>query len=211
MKTYDCPQLSDEWWALRRGRPTASEFHRVLTPAQGRPSAAQAGYIAELIEQQQDRWEPPVMSERFATPAMMHGRDCEHEARLAYEFETGTAVRRVGFVTTDDGRFGCSPDGLADGGGLELKCPEVKAHALYLMAGGLPDEYKCQVHGCLVVTGLPYWDFMSYCRGFDPLLVRVEPDEFTRKLKAELDVFFGKYLAALAKLRVKAREDMLCS
>ena len=45
MKRFDCEQGSPEWFALRRGVPTASEFHRIITPvqAQAQPPKDEAG------------------------------------------------------------------------------------------------------------------------------------------------------------------------
>ena len=47
------------------------------------------------------------------------------------------------------------------------------------MDGGLPDEYKAQVHGGLVVCERQWCDFVSYCPGIKPLVIRVERDDFT--------------------------------
>jgi hypothetical protein len=214
MRVHNCVQMSCEWWELRRGVPTASEFHRVVMPASGKPSTSAAKYIAQLIADEYDLI-PAVLTERPNNPAMRHGNECEPEARAWYAFETGHEVRQVGFVTTDDGRLGCSPDGIiveapeCDGliltngylGGLELKCPQPKAHEAYLRKGRLPTEYRCQVHGQLVVTGLPWVDFVSYCPETDPLLVRVEPDEFTELLRKELASFVRRHKEARDAIR----------
>ena len=208
MKFFDVVGYSTEWWELRRGVPTASEFGRVLSPAKAEPSRGAEGYIRQLVEELSPAWLPPVVTERPATPAMRHGVECEPEARAFYSLLTGNAVSNGGFVATDDGRFGCSPDGLVvavdcpgspNVGCLELKCVQPGTQAAYLLYDDLPREHKCQVHGQLIVTGLPWVDFLSYCPGMDPLLVRVCPDDFTKKLKTELDVFYGRLCAAREK------------
>jgi hypothetical protein len=202
MKMFDMPQGSQEWWAIRRGIPTASEFDKIITPAKCQVSAQARNYICKLIADLAALY-PPENVESWTNHAMRHGIDCEPEARRWYEFDRGVQVAQVGFCITDDGRFGCSPDGLVgEDGLLELKCPQLHTHADYLLDGGLPTEYKCQVHGQLVVTGRKWVDFLSYSPGLDPLLIRVEPDEFTAKLASALEVFWQQYQEALQKLGV---------
>jgi hypothetical protein len=204
MKIIECTQYSPEWWEARCGIPTASQFDRIITAAKAEPSKQMDGYIAELIADKASLT-PPFFTERGGhTAEMRNGIDCEPEARRFYEADRGLDVRLAGFIATDDARFGCSPDGLVvDGageivGGLELKCPMLKTQAGYLLKGGLPDDYKAQVHGQLLVTGLPWVDFLSYSPGLPALLVRVEPNDFTKKLASALEVFWEKYQQALA-------------
>ena len=147
---------------------------------------------------------------------MEAGRLCEPEARAYYAFSRGVKVQEVGFVLSECGRMGCSPDGLVnaragsvvyDGaeryaiwtaeGGLELKCPLQKTQEEYLKTPGeLPLKYKPQVHGQLIVTGLPWIDFLSYADGCDPLLVHVTPDAYTTQLRTAMDEFLKMYADA---------------
>lgn len=202
MRIIPCIQRSPEWWEARRGVPTASGFDRILTSVTARPSAGQEGYIAELISDTICQ-NPNFFTERPGnTEAMRNGESCEPDARRFYEVERNVEVQEVGFIMDDQGRFGCSPDGLvpADHGGLELKVPLAKTQVEYLLEGTLPIAYKQQCHGCLIVTGAKYWDFLSYHPGLSPLLLRVEPDDYTEALRAELENFWVKYQAAKAKL-----------
>jgi hypothetical protein len=201
-QVFLCEQKSAEWWDLRRGVPTASAFDRILTPTKAQPSAAQDAYIAELISERSEFVPPFVVRDGgFLTDEMAEGIRREPEARSWYAMQTDGDVRQVGFVLSACGRWGCSPDSLVgEDGGLELKNPAPATHVQYLLAGGLPVEYKCQVHGQLIVTGRKFFDFVSYCPGFAPLLVRVEPDAFTEKLRAELERFDAKYRAALERV-----------
>jgi hypothetical protein len=208
VKLYtDVVQRSPAWWDLRRGRPTASEFHRILTPAKEEyGTAGVKSYIHELCSQTFASWAPPVMTETPNNPAMRHGERTEPEARRYFEMETGYSVATVGFVTTDDERFGCSPDGLLNFGGafspagLELKCPQPHTQVKYLLAGVLPREYKMQVHGSMAITGADHWHFLSYAPCMDPLLLRVERSDLTDRLAAALDRFWEQYTEALATL-----------
>jgi len=205
-----CLQGSDEWWEARRGLPTASDFSKIMSPSKRKASASQEPYIAQLIQ------DIKCLNPKYFTnqggpvnAATEYGRATEAKARRFFEHEMGerisreVAVRQVGFCKTDDGRFGCSPDGLIDPEeGLELKCPLRKTHLVYLMKGELPLEYLCQVHGCLIVTGRKRWHFMSYCEGEEPLLLTVEPDDFTMALRTHLELFSVKFEAAKKKFNV---------
>jgi hypothetical protein len=200
MKRYDFDQYSMSWWNIRRGVPTASMFGKIITPAKGELSKQADDYIHQLIA---DRYDPEYgVVEDYVSAAMRNGTVMEPEARRYYEFDRDCAVEQVGFCMDDAGRFGCSPDGLVgDGGGLELKSPLAKTQIAYLIADELPAQYAPQVHGSLVVTGRKWWDFMSYVPGFPPLLIRVEPDEYTDKVRKALDDFWPRYQAALEQVR----------
>jgi len=203
VKTVDCLQYSTEWWEARRGVPTSSQFSRIITPKTSKPSASAEGYIHELIADRL-RFDPPVMTDRPMNAAMRHGVECEPDARNWYAFEGNRDVRLVGLCLTDDGRFGASPDGMVgDDGLLEIKCPQPSTHVGYLLGGTLPDEYRCQVHGQLIITGRSWVDFLSYCPGFDPFLIRVTPDEFTDKLRDALESFWDRYNAAWQEFCVR--------
>ncbi len=211
MIIHDVPQLSDSWWELRQGVPTASEFHRIITAKDGLPSKSQEAYATELAKDLQCQ-NPPYFS-NGGKPVNVHmnrGRNLEDEAIAALSLLRKIHTRKVGFVTTDDGRFGCSPDSLfetQDGkwlGGIEVKCPSVDKHEANVKRGTLPMTYKAQCHGGLVVTGLPSWIFIEYCPDSKTptLMIEVKPDDFTEKLKAELDRFWELYQSVKAKLGV---------
>lgn len=167
-------------------------------------SAQAEGYIDELIGDLAG-FDPPWLSESRTKPPTKqtaYGLEMEAEARRFYAMTRKAKPYCVGVCITDDGRFCASPDALVDPDGcVEIKCPERKTHVGYLRHGRLPDEYKCQVHGQLVVTGRAWVDFLSYVPGgLPPLLIRVEPDEFTGKLAAALDEFWTLYQATRARV-----------
>ncbi len=199
MRIVDCEQGTEEWFAVKRGVPSASEYGEIITPARGDYSKSSAKYIARLI----DDIVRPGRQIRFSGNAHTErGHALEPEARQFYEFERDCSVRQVGFVLTDCGRFGCSPDALADSGGAEIKSPDGPTHVQWTLEGGLPDEHKAQVHGNIIVTSAKWWDFLSYCPGYEPILIRVFPDDFTEKLRSHLERFHNEYTAALSKFGI---------
>lgn len=195
MIEFTCEQGSPQWLELHRGVPTASNFDKIMTPKTHKLSASVLPFAYDLIGQ---LYRPGPMSEAdvYESDDMKRGRELEAQARRAYQLVKDVSVRQVGFVKDDDNRFGCSPDGLVGSdGGLEIKCPRLAKHAAYLHAGTVPDDYLCQVHGSLIVTGRRWWDFMSYAHGLPPLIVRVEPNDFTLALRKALHLFWTQYAA----------------
>ena len=198
MKIYkDIKQGTDEWAALRKGRPTASRFSEIIT-ATGLPSKSVAPYIRELIAEcfcpDFSAWAGNVYTDR--------GAAMEPEAREAFAKHTGLTVEQVGFIIQEDGPAGCSPDSLIrnDGAivaGLEIKSPTPKAHVGYVLDGVLPSEYKQQVHGSMAITGLSTWHFWSYFPGMKPLHLIVRRDEYTDKVQQALAAFVLTYKRAM--------------
>lgn len=205
MRIVTASQRTPEWLQAKKGIPSASNFDRILTAKTGKPSAQADEYINELIaESLTDML--PERAEFIGTRAMQYGAETEAEACRWFSMQMNADVQQVGFCLSDCGRWGCSPDGLlGDDAGLELKCPLGKTQVRYLQDAVLPAEYKPQVHGALIVTGRSHWYFCSYCIGLPALLVRVEPDQYTDRLRAALVEFSERYQAALAKIRAMAQ------
>ncbi len=166
-------QGSPEWLASRLGRPSASNFGRLVTGS-GKPSSSAESYVNEMIAERLTGRSKPF----YTNEHMERGNALEPEAREAYEFITDFEVVETGFILHDSQEFGCSPDGLvAEQGGLEIKCPSDSVHVSYLRAGKVPSKYYQQVQGCLWITGREWWDFMSYHPEMPHLLVRAHRNE----------------------------------
>jgi len=194
----DVVQQSEEWFRVRKGRPTASQAERILTPT-GKESSQWEKYAIELIAETIRPDELPAFAGNAHTD---RGNELEPEARETFAdllcfANHGLELTEVGFVTRADGIVGCSPDALVYKGetpvaGVELKCPMAKTHAGYILDGELPATYRPQVHFSMAVTGLP-WYFMSYCPGMVPHLVKVPPDAYTRQMAQAIDRFLIYY------------------
>lgn len=191
-------QRSEGWFKAKAGVPSASNFSKIITPT-GKPSKQAKDYLLQLVgEKLLGRVE-----EGYTSFAMQQGIDREDEARSFYELRKCVDVREVGLVFKDEKRDrSCSPDGLLGDGGLEIKCPMLKTHVKYLLDGKLPNEYFCQVHGSMYITGSEWWDFMSYYPGLKPLIITVERDyDFTNKLHGELEKFTKDLDKTIKKLK----------
>ncbi len=214
MIIHNCLQNSEEWQAIRRGRPSASRFKDIITAAKGELSKSCTDYMHELIGE----CFVPDWVEFAGNKFTDRGTELEPEARMHYAAMTGVEVTQVGFVTRKDEVVGASPDGLiakpgidveADAvydaagriingldlfrHGVEIKCLSPKKHVSCIAAGVLPDDFRQQVHGSMAVTGLNSWDFFSYFPGLAPFLITVRRDDYTEKLSASLDAFLIEY------------------
>jgi hypothetical protein len=199
VRIVKCEQRTREWFTFRLGIPTASEFDNIVTPLfKARTGAGVETYLAKKAA---ERWlkKPLTM---FSGGAMEQGSIKEDEAIPWYELTTGRKIKEIGFVTTDDGRIGCSPDGMFDDGtGIEVKCPEIHTHVRYLLAGEVPSDYVTQVQGAMLVTGATCWKFLSYCRGLPPLMLDVpRDDKGIEAMQSAIDAFNLRLDAAFNRL-----------
>jgi hypothetical protein len=197
MKVIDgIEQGSLDWYLLRAGKVTASEMDRLVTPL-GKIRTGD-GPKTYLMEKLAERWiGGPLPSKEAAQGVwdLQQGHFLEEYARPAFTIETGLVSRRAAFVETDDGRAGCSPDGLiGDNSGLELKCPHIEKHLRYLLDGKLPADYVAQVQGSMYVTGFDHWYFASFRRNLPMFILRVEKDdEFQESLGDAMDSFLTDF------------------
>lgn len=198
MIIVDCDQGSEAWYQARLGVPTSSEFSKIITPAKGGYSTQAVAYMHKLIAEALTGKE----ATGFMSDWMERGKEMEEEARLWYELTQGVEVQRVGFIYRDERKdTGCSPDGLLESKGLEIKCVAPGTMVTYLLNGDIPREYVPQVQGSMWVTGLPEWDFLAYHPDFDPMLIPVKRDnDYISKMEMHIAKFNKERAEKLEKL-----------
>ena len=186
MIIHNIEQKSEAWHELRVGRITSTRFKQLMA---GESTQTYKDLITNLAcEILTNRQEEGYFSED-----MLRGVELEPVARMLYEEIFEVQVKEIGFITPDeDNKYaewvGISPDGMLDEGMIEIKCPKAKTHLEYIEANKLPSEYRHQVQGQLYVTGAKFCDFMSYCEGMKPFIIRVYPDhELFKEFEARLD------------------------
>lgn len=193
MIILDFDQRSGEWVQARLGVPSASNFHRILTPG-GKPSGQKEAYLWELIGERMSG----IPKDSYVSQAMKRGIETEESARLAYEIVKGVEVQQVGFCFfNEDRKFGSSPDGLVNlNGGIEIKFAEPHVFAKRVHeerhGGWNITEFKPQVQGNLLVTSRQWWDLVTFNPSCDPpiLIKRMHRDsEYLAALSVELREF----------------------
>lgn len=175
MKIHEGTQGSLEWLQLRASTITASEFDNLVTPKwEIRKGEMPKSYLNRKLA---ELWTGQPIDDGFSSFATDQGNLQEEESRDWLQFQFGAEIHRPAFITTDDGRCGCSPDGVLGEEGIELKNPRLPNQVKYLLGGVLPDEYSHQCHFSLFVTGWKRWHFVSYSRRLPKLALKVERDE----------------------------------
>jgi hypothetical protein len=171
-------QRSDDWLKARLGKPTASQFHRLITPGGKRSTQADA-YAAELIAER--IFQAPMGKNIGGIPAVKYGRETEVYAAKKLEELLGEMIAPGGIAWPDERkRYGASPDGLVATGNMrelvEIKCPfEIPVHVRSLLYG-VDRDHWAQIQGQLLVTGYDAVHFYSYRSDCPPYHNRVERD-----------------------------------
>lgn len=199
MKVFQMAQGSDEWRAIRKARPTGSEFGRIITPAKGEPAAAADTYISELIAESLG-WRKSF----GGNPDTERGNRLEPSAIRWLKMREGIVSRNVGFCLSDCGRYGCSPDALTVAAGewpenipIEVKAPDDHTFIKWWIprdAQGnhvLPSDHKAQMHAEIHIAKAPYGIFCAYAEhpAIDPFWIKVMRDGFTEKIGPIIDAF----------------------
>jgi len=190
-------QRSEEWFAARLGKVTASKIVDVMARTKAGWGAGRANYMAQLISERLTG----EQQSSFSNAAMQWGTDTEPQARAAYTLITGRTVEEVGFVDHPVIEMsGASPDGLVgDSGLVEIKCPNTATHLETLITGAVPTKYRKQMLWQMACTGRAWCDFAS----FDPR-VPFEMQLFVQRVEldpadlAETEAAVREFLAETA-------------
>jgi putative phage-type endonuclease len=203
-------QRTDEWFAARLGKVTASRIADVCARTKTGWGASRKNYMADLVAERLTG----AKAEGFTNAAMQWGTDMEPEARVAYEFYRDASVAEIGFVPHPSiAETGASPDGLVGEDGLiEIKCPNTAQHLETLLGSSMPEKYFLQIQWQLACTGRQWCDFTSY----DPRLPetmrlfvdRVKRDDVAIKaIETDVISFLTELRDTVAKLRAKYEPD----
>ncbi|MBC8157935.1 MAG: YqaJ viral recombinase family protein [Alphaproteobacteria bacterium] len=189
-------QGTEEWFAARCGKVTASRVADVIAKTKSGWGASRANYMAQLIAERLTN----TVADSYTNAAMQWGSDTEPRARLVYELKTGALVEQVGFVDHPIiNNTGASPDGLVGTEGMtEIKCPNTATHIDTLLNEKVPGKYITQMQWQMACAERDWCDFVS----FDPRMPehlniwihRIERDE--EKI-AELENLVAEFLEEL--------------
>lgn len=202
-------QGTEEWFAARLGKITASRVSDVMARTRSGYAASRKNYMMELLCQRLTG----QREEGFTSAAMQRGIDLEPLARSAYEVATGNMVAEAGFVThPKHEQIGASPDGfVGDSGLVEIKCPNTAQHVACLQSGEPDKRYWWQMQCQMYCTDAKWCDFVSFDdRLPDELQVficRVERDEQAiSDMVDECLEFLGELEKLEADMRAKMQE-----
>jgi len=153
-------QGTDEWFAARIGKVTASRVADVIAKTKTGYSSSRDNYMAQLICERLTNQK----ADGFTNAAMQWGTETEPLARLSYEVSQNVLVDEVGFVPHPRILMaGASPDGLVgDNGLLEIKCPNTATHIDMLLSETVPGKYNTQMQFQMACTDREWCDFVSF-------------------------------------------------
>ena len=197
-------QRTDDWYAARLGKVTASSLHKVLAKTKTGYGADRGNYMTQLVLERVTG----AKADSYSNSAMQWGVEQEPFARAAYEATRGVMVDEVGFIphpTIKDA--GASPDGLVgDDGMVEIKCPESKtALECWLSENPVEAKYFAQMQWQMRCADRSWCDYVV----FDPrmpakaqlFIKRVERDDaWLEKAEAEVIKFLAEVDAKVAAL-----------
>ena len=181
MSSKELIQGSEEWFAVRRGKITASRLSDLMKKTKYGESTYKTRLRMELAI---ERLTGKSASPNFMNQAMHDGVEREPDARTLFEAITGKEVALCGsFDHPDVVNTSASPDGLLRGENavLEIKCPTHATHAKNLMSDKMPKNYEYQVQWQIACTESDYAYFASYHPDFPADLrlkyVKVDKDD----------------------------------
>lgn len=196
MKIITCAQRSQEWYERRLGIPTASEFHKIITPKTRKISEQAAGYAHILLAE----WLTGQQVENAQTEWMVRGTELEESAVAAYELCNDVQTEPAPFFMRDDEMVGCTPDRLVG----ERKILEIKSCLAHnqiqaLLNPKVDEKHRCQIQGQLWLTERDEVDLFSYHPIIPSATMTIARDEgFIKYLATALDAF----VETLLKCRV---------
>ncbi|MBE5529996.1 exonuclease [Laribacter hongkongensis] len=200
-------QRTEEWFAARLGKVTASCVADVMAKTRSGHAASRQNYMAELICQRLTG----MQETRFSNAAMQRGTDLEPHARARYIIETGEIVTETGLVDHPTiAGFGASPDGLVgDTGLIEIKCPNTWTHLETIKTGKPKREYLLQMQTQMACTGRQWCDFVSYDDRLPDdmqyFCTRIERDDaLIAEIESEVSAFLSELEAEIEYLKRKA-------
>ena len=196
-------QRSEDWFAIRLGKVTASRVADVIAKTKTGYSTSRENYIAQLVVERLTQ----TKAESYTNAAMQWGTDQEPFARAAYEAAQGVMVEEVGFVPHPTIEWaGASPDGLVgDDGLVEIKCPNTATMIEALLTGKVPTKYFTQMQFQIACTGTKFCDYVV----FDPrmpakaqlFVTRVNRDDaYIAEIEAEIVKFLAEVESQVQQL-----------
>ena len=173
---YDIEQRSPEWYAIRLGRLTGSDFHTFLGNSETKKN--------KLLQKACEKITGKAEDEHYVSSDMQRGIDLEDEAVFLYEMQTGNEVKKVGFIELDE-YVGCSPDGLVgEDGMIECKAPKDSVFVKQVIEDKIKPEYYTQIQYNLYVSGRKWCDYVAYNKNFELFIKRFKRDEaYIEKIK----------------------------
>ena len=179
---HNIEQNNDEWLDLRSGKVTGSAIGKIMSnfgKAFGEPAKKLAINLAV------ERVTGKRIESNYTNAHMERGHQEEPIARMLYEETYFVDVGNGGFY--DNGKTGCSPDGIVDNGLVEIKSVIPTVHYANIKRNSYDPTYKWQFFFNLQESGKDWIDFVSYCSCYPKhnnlYVYRIQKDDIQDELK----------------------------
>jgi putative phage-type endonuclease len=202
-------QRTDEWFQQRLGKVTASNLHKVLAKTKTGYGADRGNYMTQLVLER-------ITGNRadgYTSAAIQWGIEQEQFARAAYEAYRGVLVEEVGFIPHPTiAMAGASPDGLVDGGMVEIKCPESKTFLEVMLSNNpVESKYFAQMQWQMRCADRPWCDYVVFDPRFPPkaqlFIARVNRDDrWIEEAETEVKKFLAEVEEKVQALKQKIGE-----
>ena len=202
-------QRTDEWFQQRLGKVTASNLHKVLAKTKTGYGADRGHYMTQLVLER-------ITGNRadgYTSAAIQWGIEQEQFARAAYEAYRGVLVEEVGFIPHPTiAMAGASPDGLVEGGMVEIKCPESKTFLEVILSNNpVESKYFAQMQWQMRCADRPWCDYVVFDPRFPPkaqlFIVRVNRDDrWIEEAETEVKKFLAEVDEKVQALKQKIGE-----
>ena len=162
-------QRSEEWFAARLGKFTASRFGDLMTNSRKKDEVLGATSVSYIYEKAAEI----LTGERkeIFGAALDWGTENEPVCKAYFEETTGLTIEEMPFVPINV-YSGASPDGMVNGELIEIKCPyNTSNHLKTAFEGYIDPKYMWQMQGQMLATGALACRFVS----FDP---RIKDERF---------------------------------
>lgn len=174
-RTEEMEQLTDEWFALRWGKMSASKVDRLL-------KSQRMSYIRGVAMQARRR--PPLADEQYSSRSAERGEMLEPFALKAFLDKSGLQESSVSCIHVTP-HFVLSPDYMDDDlvVGAEIKVfePEMMGEAVYRRV--IPAKHRTQVLSYFLVPTIQEVYFVMFSPGID----NADGKDYLRAIKTTRD------------------------
>ena len=169
VKIHNMEQRSDEWFAIKKGKASASRAQAIGNGGKGLEN-----YVIEIMAEYYSIAE----RENYINEHMQRGIELEPIAKQVYELEHDCEVREIGFAEYNE-YIGCSPDGLVGKDGMiEIKCPCDRIYLGILINEKIDSGYEWQCQMNMLILKRKWCDLIFYNPNFKKSM-------YIKRLKAD--------------------------
>lgn len=182
IKIYNFDQKTDEWYNIRAGKFTGSDFHTLMGNSETKKTLLLKKTAERLLNK-------TLEDNNYTNTDIERGIELESTACLLYEMETNNTVEHIGFAELNDW-VGCSPDGIikdteeVKNGIIEIKCPKDTVFLNQVINDKIKPEYYTQIQFNLYVLNKDFCDYIAYNQNY-PLFIKriIRDNEYIERIK----------------------------